>query len=122
MTQLRVEQGALSVRVNRFDANDQFEIDTPNLAFALRQPGEYRISADPNNDYTAVIVRRGSAEAYGENAAYTIANGQSYAFTARACSLRATACRPRPTHSIPGAMRRTSATRARSRRAMSRPK
>jgi hypothetical protein len=81
MTQFRVEQGALNVRVRNFDPNAQFEIDTPNLAFTIRRPGEYRIDTDPNNDYTAVVVRSGSGEAYGQNAAYTIANGQSYAFS-----------------------------------------
>ncbi len=81
IAQLRVEQGALSVRVRRFAAGDQFEIDTPNLAFAIRQPGAYRIDVDPVNNTTFVATRSGSAEVYGEDTAYSIASGQRYAFT-----------------------------------------
>ena len=81
IAQLRVEQGTLDVRVRRIDPNDQIEIDTPNLAFAIRQPGDYRLDIDPNNNITAVVARSGSADVHGEGAAYTIAGGQRYAFT-----------------------------------------
>ncbi len=81
IAQLRVEQGALDVRARRFGADDQFEIDTPNLAFAIRRPGAYRIDVDPANDTTFVATRSGAAEVYGQEIAYSIASGQRYAFT-----------------------------------------
>ena len=43
IAQLQVTQGTMNVRVRRFDPNQVMEIDTPNLAFTVRQPGEYRI-------------------------------------------------------------------------------
>lgn len=43
IAQLQLTQGTLNVRVRRLDPGHMFEVDTPNLAFTLRQPGEYRI-------------------------------------------------------------------------------
>ena len=43
IAQLQLTQGTLNVRVRRLDPNQVFEVDTPNLAFTVRQPGEYRI-------------------------------------------------------------------------------
>src|SRR6476619_5824286 len=48
ITQLQLTQGTLNVRVRRLAPNQVFELDTPNLAFTLRQPGEYRIEVDPD--------------------------------------------------------------------------
>ena len=81
IAQLRVTQGTLNVRVRRLDPNQVFEINTPNLAFTLRRPGEYRIEVDPEDDATTVIVRRGQGEAYGEDASYLIDSRQTYRFT-----------------------------------------
>jgi len=80
IAQLQLTQGTLNVRVRRFSANDVIEIDTPNLAFSIRQPGEYRVEVDPVGNSTTVIVRNGQAEVYGEGAAYIVNTGQSYRF------------------------------------------
>ena len=81
IAQLQLTQGTLNIRVRRLDRDQVFEVDTPNLAFTLRQPGEYRISVDPEGYATDIIVRRGQGEAYGEGAAYIIDSRQSYRFT-----------------------------------------
>jgi len=80
ITQLQLAQGTLNVRVRRLDANDVFEVDTPNLAYLIRQPGEYRIDVDPTGNSTTVVVRNGQAEVYGERAAYVINTQQAYRF------------------------------------------
>ena len=80
ITQLQLMQGTLNVRVRRLAPNQVFEVDTPNLAFTLRQPGEYRITVDPSGDTTDVVVRKGRGEVYGEGAAYVIDSRQSYRF------------------------------------------
>ena len=46
IAQLQLTQGTLNVRVRRLAPGQVFEVDTPNLAFTLRQPGEYRIEVD----------------------------------------------------------------------------
>lgn len=81
IAQLQLMQGTLNVRVRRLEPGQAFEVDTPNLAFTLRQPGEYRIEVDPDGDATTIVVRKGHGEAYGEDAAYVIDSRQPYRFT-----------------------------------------
>ena len=40
--QIQLTSGALNIRVRRLDQDDVFEVDTPNLAFTISQPGSYR--------------------------------------------------------------------------------
>jgi hypothetical protein len=80
ITQLQLTQGTLNVRVRRLEPNQLFEVDTPNLAFTLRQPGEYRIAVDPDGNATDIVVRRGQGEVYGEGAAYVVDSRQPYRF------------------------------------------
>ncbi|SIR06276.1 FecR family protein [Aromatoleum tolulyticum] len=81
ITQLQLTQGALNVRVRRIAPNQIFEVDTPNLAFTLREPGAYRIEVDSEDDATTIFMRRGQGEAYGDEAAYVIDSRQAYRFT-----------------------------------------
>src|SRR6185295_9772050 len=57
--QLELSQGTLQLRLRSLASGETFEIDTPNLAFSLRKPGEYRIDVDPNGTATVVSVRSG---------------------------------------------------------------
>ena len=79
-TQLQLSQGRLNVRVRKLRPNEVFEIDTPNLALSIRQPGDYRLDVDPVGNVTMVAVPRGSAEAYGDGNAYRLGGGQAYIF------------------------------------------
>src|SRR5271169_6061269 len=40
--QIQLSSGMIDVRVRRLGGDDDFEIDTPNLAFTAMQPGRYR--------------------------------------------------------------------------------
>jgi hypothetical protein len=80
LTRLQMSQGRLNVRVRKVAPNEVFEIDTPNLALTIRQPGDYRIEVDPAGNVTTVAVRRGQADAYGGGNAYRLGNGQAYSF------------------------------------------
>ncbi|MEO6291363.1 MAG: DUF6600 domain-containing protein, partial [Burkholderiaceae bacterium] len=80
IAQLQLTQGTLNVRVRRLGRNQVFEVDTPNLAFTLRQPGEYRITVNPDGKGTTIIVRKGKGEVYGEGAAYIVDSRQPYLF------------------------------------------
>ena len=84
IAQLQLTQGTLNVRVRRLGPNQVFEVDTTNLAFTLRQVGEYRITVDPDGNATTIIVRKGKGEAYGEGAAYVIDARQAYRFSGSA--------------------------------------
>ena len=81
IAQLQLTQGALNVRVRHLEPNQMFEVDTPNVAFTLRQPGEYRIEVDPDGVATTIVVRKGQGEVYGDDAAFVIDSRQSYRFT-----------------------------------------
>jgi hypothetical protein len=80
VVQLELTQGTLNLHVRRLQPNDVLEVDTPNLAFTVRQPGDYRIDVDPAGDATTVVTRGGRAEVYGEGAAYAIEAQTSYRF------------------------------------------
>src|SRR5260221_10385089 len=80
VAQLQLSQRTLNVRVRRMQADDVYEVDTPNLAFSIRAAGEYRIQVDPAGNATAVVVRNGQGEVYGEGAAYVVDAQHSYRF------------------------------------------
>src|SRR5258705_11968195 len=54
--QLRLAQGALNMRVRELAENDRIEIATPSGAVVIREPGSYRVSTDPRNDTSRVVV------------------------------------------------------------------
>jgi len=69
VTQLRLAQGTLQLRVRALFEGQRLEIDTPNLAFVIAQPGAYRLDVDPASDTTRVVVQSGSGVIYGDNGA-----------------------------------------------------
>jgi hypothetical protein len=79
--QLQLSSGAINVRVRRLDQNDDFEIDTPNLAFTISQPGSYRLNASEDGTYTIVGLRDGGGQATGNGQTYTLHAGQQGSFS-----------------------------------------
>ena len=80
MTQMQLSQGTLVLRVRRLRQDQSFEVDTPNLAFTLHRPGEYRVDVDPNGNATTVMVVSGEAEVYGDTASYAVTPQRGYRF------------------------------------------
>jgi hypothetical protein len=80
-TQLRLAQGSLMLRVRHLDDDDDFEVDTPNLAFTVRRPGEYRIDVNQAGDTTLITVWKGQGEANGGGESFTVLGGQESRFT-----------------------------------------
>ena len=72
VTQLRLTEGTLNLRVRRLGDDETFEVDTPNLALSILRPGSYRISVNEAGDATMVAVRDGQGEITGGGSAYTI--------------------------------------------------
>jgi hypothetical protein len=79
--QMQLSSGAVNVRVRDLDRNDVFEIDTPNLAFTIMQPGSYRMEASEDGSNTIVTVKEGDGEATGNGQTYTIHAGQRTTFS-----------------------------------------
>ncbi len=73
--QIQVSLGTLNVRLRRLADDETIEIDTPQAAFTLLRPGDYRIDVNEAGDATIATVRGGDAEA--------TASGQSFPIHAR---------------------------------------
>src|SRR5580704_3710802 len=72
MSQVQISQGTLNVRLRRLDEQETFEIDTPQVAFSLLRPGEYRVDVNEQGDATVVTVRGGEGEATAGAQAFPI--------------------------------------------------
>jgi len=82
--QIRLVQGALIVRVRHVDDEDSYEIDTPNIAFVVRQPGEYEIDVNGDGNRTDVTVWHGRGEATGAGSSQMMMANQHASFISTA--------------------------------------
>jgi len=80
ITQVRITEGVINVRVRHLDPDETFEIDTPNLAFSILREGNYKIDVNEAGDATIVTVRNGEGEVTGGGSAYTLHPGESGTF------------------------------------------
>jgi len=78
--QIRLAQGSLIVNVRRMEDGDAYEIDTPNVAFVVMQPGDYRVDVDPEGYRTNVTVWRGRGQVTGGGSSYTVVADQYASF------------------------------------------
>jgi hypothetical protein len=78
--QLQLSSGSINLRVRHLDRDDVFEIDTPNQAFSIFQPGRYRVEASEDGSYTVVSIRDGEGESTGNGETYTLHAGQRATF------------------------------------------
>jgi hypothetical protein len=81
IVQIRLTEGTISVRLRQLDPDEMFEVDTPNLAFSLLRPGEYRIEVNEAGDATIITVRGGDGEMTGGGQALTVHADQRATFT-----------------------------------------
>ncbi len=79
--QIQLTSGAMSVTVRRLHEDDDFEVDSPNQAFTVLQPGHYRFEASADGGYTVISVREGEGEADGGGQSYSLRGGQRATFT-----------------------------------------
>jgi uncharacterized protein DUF6600 len=80
-TQIRLAQGSLIMRVRHVDDDDTYEVDTPNLAFSLLQPGEYRIDVSADGNQTITTVWHGRGRVTGGGFSYNVVAHQTATFT-----------------------------------------
>ncbi|MGD0920436.1 MAG: DUF6600 domain-containing protein [Terriglobia bacterium] len=79
--QIQLTSGSLNISVRRLNRDDVFEVDTPNQAFSVLQPGRYRVEASGDGNYTVVSVREGEGESTGNGQTYTLHAGQRSTFS-----------------------------------------
>jgi len=80
-TQIQLTAGELNISVRRLDRDDVFEIDTPNQAFVVYQPGRYRVEVSEDGNYTTISLRQGEGESTGNGQNYSMHAGQRWTFS-----------------------------------------
>jgi hypothetical protein len=79
-TQMQVTAGTLLVHVRNIQPNQSYEIDTPNVALSLQQPGDYRVEVSDAGDTSIVKVSAGQAQATGGGQSLAIGAQQMVTF------------------------------------------
>jgi hypothetical protein len=90
IAQFRITQGAISVRVRSLNQGDLVEIDTPEGAVSVLQPGLYRVDVNDAGDVTTVTVRHGDADV-ATNTSFPLHDNQSVVISNANPSLAPTA-------------------------------
>ena len=90
VAQLQLTTGTVVVHVRELLENQTYEIDTPNLAVLLDEPGQYRVDVNEPGDTTVVRVSDGHAEASNGGDSMPIANQQMVTFVGTGDSVSAT--------------------------------
>src|SRR5207249_10739815 len=56
IAQIRLSEGVIRIHLRHLDQYETVEVDTPNLAFNLLRPGDYRLEVNEAGDTTVVSV------------------------------------------------------------------
>jgi len=76
ITQMRLAEGSINFRVRELRDGDTYEVDTPNVAFTVREAGAFRIDVNENGDGTIVTVIRGEGEVTAGGKSHVVRSGE----------------------------------------------
>jgi len=79
--QIQLAQGTIEIHLRDLTPGDDYEIDTPNLAFTLTRSGEYLVSTDPDSNTTTIVLREGEGQVTGGGDSWDLQAGQEYVLT-----------------------------------------
>jgi hypothetical protein len=79
--QIQLTSGAINMTVRRLGDDEDFEVDTPNQAFSVFQPGHYRVEASADGNYSVISVRAGAGAATGDGQTFALRGGQRGTFS-----------------------------------------
>ncbi len=96
LLQLGIPAGTMRVSVYRMAPTDTIEIDTPNGAVGILEPGNYRIVTNAAGTSTIVTIERGRIDVSGAGGAQVVENGRTVRLTADANGAVQIANVPRP--------------------------
>jgi hypothetical protein len=71
----------LNFRVRELRDGDTYEVDTPNVAFIVKEAGAFRVDVSETGDATAIVAIRGSGEVTAGGKTYTVHPGDRVEFT-----------------------------------------
>jgi hypothetical protein len=80
-TQMRLAEGRINFRVREMREGDLYELDSPNMAFTVKQAGAFRVDVNENGDATNVTVIRGLGEVSAAGQTYTLHAGERATIT-----------------------------------------
>jgi len=80
ITQMRLAEGSVNFRVSELREGDLYEVDTPNLAFTVKQAGAFRIDVAESGDSSRVTVIRGEGEVTAGGKTYDVHLGERAEF------------------------------------------
>src|ERR1700753_344260 len=80
ITQIRLTEGNLLIRVRFLEDGETYEVDTPNLAFNITRPGYYRVNVNETGDSTRIIVHNGEGQVTGGGASYDVRTNDDAVF------------------------------------------
>ncbi|MGA2812982.1 MAG: DUF6600 domain-containing protein [Candidatus Acidiferrum sp.] len=81
VAQIQLTAGTIRIRVKRLGDDDDFEVDTPNLAFNILSPGIYKISVNESGDATIIEDRKGQGQVTGGGSEYDVYEGDVGTFS-----------------------------------------
>lgn len=76
VTQIRMPEGRINFRVREIRQGENYEVDTPNLAFTVKEAGAFRIDVNENGDFTSVTAIRGAGEIAASGQVYAVKVGE----------------------------------------------
>ena len=76
ITQIRLPEGRINFRVREIRQGETYEVDTPNLAFTVKEAGAFRIDVNENGDFSSVTVIRGAGEVVSSGQTYPVKAGE----------------------------------------------
>ncbi len=76
VTQIRMPEGKMNFRVREIRQGENYEVDTPNLAFTVKEAGAFRIEVNENGDFTSVTAIRGAGEIAASGQVYAVKAGE----------------------------------------------
>jgi uncharacterized membrane protein YgcG len=91
VTQVRLPEGSVNFRVREMREGDVYEVDTPNVAFTIKEAGAYRIDVAENGDGTRITAIRGQGEVTAAGQIYTVHPGERAEFVGTDASIQYTA-------------------------------
>jgi hypothetical protein len=77
--QFYLGEGTASFNIRRLASDEDFEIDTPNVAVTFEQPGLYRVAVDENGD-SRIVVRRGRATVAANGRQIAVENSEIHIY------------------------------------------
>lgn len=80
-TQLSVTEGTVEIHIPALVPGENFEVDTPNAAVSLLQPGDYHIDSHSDTNLTMAAVLAGQAAVMAGGANYPVYARQSASVT-----------------------------------------